>query len=248
MTYQTDSNNIKSIKKEYLELLTNDKVSLFRSIKAGRVDSAMYSELNKGNMLGPPASFIMENYSTITYKILKEKTDNKILTFDQPGNEMTSAFYVEALNELNWVIENDTVTINGLKCQRADLNFGNRNWTAWFAPEVPITDGPYKFAGLPGLIVKVADKQKYWSFDMLSLNKIKKDVVINFDPKMTPVYMKKNEFFKSKRNYTDNSLQMDEASGIIKGFGSSRDREIIQKNLKERALKDNNWIELYKTN
>jgi len=248
MTYQTDSNNVKSIKKEYLELLTNDNISLFRSIKAGRLDSAMYSELSKGNMLGPSVSVVMENYSTITYKILKEKANNRILTFDQPGNVTTSAFYVESLDKLDWEIKSDTATINGLKCQRADLNFGNRKWSAWFAVEVPINDGPYKFAGLPGLVVRIADNQKYWNFDMLSLNKIKKEVIINFDPKMTPIRMEKKDFFKSKRNYIDNSLQMDEAAGLIRGFSSPRDREIILKSYKERALKDNNWIELYKIN
>lgn len=248
MTYQTDSNNVKSIKKEYLELLTNDNISLFRSIKAGRLDSAMYSELSKGNMLGPSVSVVMENYSTITYKILKEKANNRILTFDQPGNVTTSAFYVESLDKLDWEIKSDTATINGLKCQRADLNFGNRKWSAWFAVEVPINDGPYKFAGLPGLVVRIADNQKYWNFDMLSLNKIKKEVIINFDPKMTPIRMEKKDFFKSKRNYIDNSLQMDEAAGLIRGFSSPQDREIILKSYKERALKDNNWIELYKIN
>lgn len=248
MTYQTDSNNVSSTKKEYMELLSNEKNSLFRSIKAGKVDSAMYSEFGKGNMLGPSAEFVMENYTSIYYKVVKEKTNNRILTFDRPGNVKTNAYYIESLDVLGWNIKSDTATINGIKCQRADLQFGNRYWSAWFAPDIPITDGPYKFAGLPGLIVRIADSQKYWSFDMLSLNKIQKEVVINFDTGLEPIRMEKREFYKSKRNYIDNSLQMDEASGLILGFGSPRDREIMLRAQKERALKDNNWIEPYKSN
>lgn len=246
MTYQTDSNNINSTKKEFLELLTNDSISLFRSIKAGKLDSAMYSEISKGNTLGPSADFVMGNYSTITYKIVKEKFKNRILTFDVPGNVKSSAYYTENIDNLHWVIKNDTLNISGLQCQQAELNFGNRKWIAWFATQIPIADGPYKFAGLPGLVIQISDQRKFWNFSMLSLNKVQKEAIINFDKRLFPLYMEKKAFFKQKRNYIDNMLQMNEASGLIIGFSSPQDRDMMQKNQKVNALKNNNWIELYK--
>lgn len=41
-------------------------------------------------------------------------------------------------------------------------------WTAWFTTELPISDGPYKFHGLPGLILKIYDKTNTYSFDIIS--------------------------------------------------------------------------------
>ena len=45
------------------------------------------------------------------------------------------------------------------------LDLRGRTYTAWYAHDIPIGDGPWKFHGLPGLILKVNDKAKdyYWT-------------------------------------------------------------------------------------
>jgi GLPGLI family protein len=47
--------------------------------------------------------------------------------------------------------------IGNWEAQKATTEFGGRKWTAWFCEEIPLSDGPYKFKGLPGLIVKISD-------------------------------------------------------------------------------------------
>ena len=246
MSYQPDSNNKAGVQKEYMELLTNDSTSVFRAVKRGKLDSAIYSEFKKGNLMGPSdIAFITNNFSQITYVIVKEKQRQKTLTFDQIYIT-EPLYYDEDLEDLKWEIKNDTTTINGLACQRADLTFGHRKWIAWFAPEIPITDGPYKFAGLPGLIIKITDNQGYWSFDMLSLKNTKKEVALNFDKARLPVHIDKKLFFKQKRNYIDNAFEINEARGYTTPNAAAR--ESLRKHFSERAKKNNNWIELYKAN
>lgn len=41
---------------------------------------------------------------------------------------------------------------------------GGRQWIAWFTNEIPFQDGPFKFYGLPGLIVKLEDSEDYHKF------------------------------------------------------------------------------------
>ena len=56
---------------------------------------------------------------------------------------------------------------NGYSAQKAVAEFGGRVWTAWFTKEIPLSDGPYKFSGLPGLIVKLEDDKGDYKFDLM---------------------------------------------------------------------------------
>lgn len=53
-----------------------------------------------------------------------------------------------------------------MKVQKATTNYGGRTWTAWFAPDIQIQDGPYVFSGLPGLILKINDDLNDYIFDI----------------------------------------------------------------------------------
>jgi GLPGLI family protein len=69
-----------------------------------------------------------------------------------------------------WSISNISDTISGLYCQQATIHYGGRDYTAWYAPEIPISDGPYVFNGLPGLIVKITDSRGWYNFQLKSFD------------------------------------------------------------------------------
>jgi GLPGLI family protein len=79
----------------------------------------------------------------------------------------------------NWELREDTLTITGYSCQKAECIFRGRNYTAWFASDIPINNGPWKFGGLPGLILKVYDNDKYYVFECISIENYKKKYPIN---------------------------------------------------------------------
>ncbi len=61
------------------------------------------------------------------------------------------------LPTINWQIFAEQRKIGKFQCQKAQALFRGRNYTAWFAPEIPLNDGPWKLQGLPGLILEVYD-------------------------------------------------------------------------------------------
>lgn len=54
---------------------------------------------------------------------------------------------------------------------KATVSHEGREYTAWYTTEIPIADGPYKFWGLPGLILKISDSENHYNFTLESFEK-----------------------------------------------------------------------------
>jgi len=238
MVFQPDSTDNKK-SEEQMSLFLNEEQSVFCSTNYITMDSAIIAELEKGNRMGPSLGFL-NSFGTKNGLIIF-KTPEEIITYDKIAQYIFEPyFYKEKKDKLEWSITKDTMNLQGLPCQKAELFYGNRKWVAWFAPSIPISEGPYKFWGLPGLIVNIYDIQKYWSFSLIGLNPTNKRINIKFQGK-TPVPIKdKHTFFTKKIFFRDNRLQMMEQRGWK--FPDRAKSEIFEK---DRAKKDNNWIELY---
>lgn len=78
--------------------------------------------------------------------------------------------YVEDEFDFNWTIHFEKKNILGYSCQKATTIFRGRKWTAWFSSEIPISDGPWKFCGLPGLILSVSDDKRHYLYNCVSVN------------------------------------------------------------------------------
>ena len=74
---------------------------------------------------------------------------------------------------MKWELLQGDSTIAGYQCQKAKTRLFGRDYIAWYAPEVELPYGPYKFCGLPGLIFKVQDTEDNFSFTLTGLQKVK---------------------------------------------------------------------------
>lgn len=80
--------------------------------------------------------------------------------------------YCEPFSNMKWVTINQRdSTICGYKCIAASCTFRGRKWLAWFTPHIPINTGPWKFNGLPGLILKIYDQTGSYSWDCIGIKK-----------------------------------------------------------------------------
>lgn len=65
-----------------------------------------------------------------------------------------TGYYDEPLSEMEWAIGDSIKTILGYECTKAETDYHGRKWTAWFASDLPVSFGPWKLHGLPGLILE----------------------------------------------------------------------------------------------
>lgn len=68
------------------------------------------------------------------------------------------------LPAFKWKISKDIKQFGNYEVQRATTEFGGRVYTAWFTLQIPISDGPWKFHGLPGLILEVTDEEGAYGY------------------------------------------------------------------------------------
>lgn len=65
----------------------------------------------------------------------------------------------ESMGLFNWEITDKSKLIGTFEAFEAKTSFRGRNYTAWFTYEVPVDIGPWKFHGLPGLVLEVTDEE-----------------------------------------------------------------------------------------
>ena len=167
LTYKEDSTNLEKVRSQDMLLLVGDKTSQFLqqnlyvrdSVCLGFKGNDPYVLLNQ--VLGLPKV-------QFNYKIYKNYPVGKI-TYAQ--KYVDGYLYEEPLDLFDWQIENQTDTVAGYVCQKATTSFAGRDYEAWFTTEIPINDGPYKFQGLPGFIIKVQDTRKHYIFTFKHLEK-----------------------------------------------------------------------------
>lgn len=95
------------------------------------------------------------------YKVNKVYPSMKQTYVDRISNKY---FGYEDELKFNWNILSDKEKIGDYNTQKATVEYGGRKWTAWFSTDLPFPDGPYRFYGLPGLIVKVEDDGQNYSW------------------------------------------------------------------------------------
>lgn len=161
--FRIDSTKTDSLKKEFVNLDIFPTKSYFYGQAKFASDSITNNSIIEQRKSTPNSL----NYSSTTEEwnisYLIEKSYPSFRTTWFTNIEQTNMI-VEETPVIKWHILPETQKIQNYNCQKATANFGGRIWEAWFSKELPFPDGPYKFHGLPGLIVKLEDKTKSHQF------------------------------------------------------------------------------------
>lgn len=131
------------------------------------------------------------------------KNDSLITLYDKVN--VDKFYYEEPRATIKWEINEDTKSILGYDCIKATGKYHGRKWEVWFTPDIPISDGPWKLCGLPGLILYAKDKSGEFVFEAIGIEK-------DNNP-LTPVYgneiyekIKREDLLRAQRNHADNPL------------------------------------------
>lgn len=76
-----------------------------------------------------------------------------------------SYYTVERIPTIDWQISHEKKTVLEYECTKAITKFRGREYEAWFTSEIPIISGPWKFTGLPGLILEIKSLDNQVSFE-----------------------------------------------------------------------------------
>lgn len=258
VTMKPDAENKTDIKTENAYLDISPEKSVFYSENRIKRDSIMQKAFQGGGGRGSINRDQMEGLRTnINYTVEKDKKNQKTYFKDRIGRDIYS---YEEDRPINWKISSETRKIGEYKVQKAETDFAGRKWTAWFTTDLPYQDGPYKFGGLPGLVVKVEDDKGDYSFDLMKNFKIAELPTLNQFGNTLKV--KRSDFLKQQQKFkTDPMSFMSQSGGGISapmrigggrgpggGNQSPADMADMRKRMEERvkddAKKNSNPIEL----
>ena len=148
---QRDPAKLKDTLVDCQQLLLGSTVAWYRSLNLAMFDSACTADFARGRDAGMAPSgssgeWVYRGYpnagkSTVTLRI--SNYDFLQCTEDIPAQQ--------------WLLHPETRQIGGHLCQRATCLFRGREWTAWYATDLPVPEGPWKLRGLPGLIMLAHD-------------------------------------------------------------------------------------------
>ncbi len=168
---------------------------------------------------------------TIVYKNYPQE---KMTVTDKVGSD--KIIYEDTLNAQSWSITDSTKTVLGYACQQATCYFRGRQWTAWFTTDVPVSDGPWKFGGLPGLIMEVYDKGRHYYFTIIGLEKVTEEPILyteSTSKKGKYIKIDRIDFLKASIQNLFNSKSIMEAqNGISFGKDEPVNYDLIERDYK----------------
>jgi len=133
-----------------------------------------------------------------SYQIIKNRNTNSLYLYDYFGMSSDSYGYNDK-PVFSWKISQDTASILGYPCQKATADFRGRTYTAWFSTDIPINDGPWKFMGLPGLILKINDSKNLFGFELIGIENITESYAVQIPKARYDCNHKQFEGMKQKQ-------------------------------------------------
>ena len=249
LTYRTDS-TAPATRSDVMRLQIGSKASRFESMNAVRGDSAMEAAFKTAQSQAVTngstgiisigkvdANAFRTSFREVIFKIPAAK---QLVFRDRIG--LGKFAYAEPLGQLTWAVSPTTATIAGYTCQRATTTYAGRHWEAWFTREIPVPEGPYKFYGLPGLIVKLADIGANYTYELARLRQLPSPIPLKL-PEESAKPISKAEFLAGKATDARAGLEQMLANGNIR-FKTPEEETAFRQKARERAKRPTNPIEL----
>ncbi|MBD5267474.1 MAG: GLPGLI family protein [Bacteroides sp.] len=130
----------------------------------------MFRAWNRSDRSGEPTYPHMRSL----WKIVKNRAENSMTVYDYCDNENYQ--YTDSISSFDWVITDSVSNKNGYDCILATCSYRGRQWEVWFSTDLPWHDGPWKFSGLPGLVVSASDTDGMYRFELTDIHPVSQPV------------------------------------------------------------------------
>lgn len=147
---------------------------------------------------------------SIIYNIQKNK-----LIVQRTAGSTTRYQYEEDCPKLDWTLLDGDTIISGYQCFKASTRLFGRGYIAWYCPEISMTYGPYKFNGLPGLVLRVTDTQGHHDFTLNGLKAVSGYNPIYFWNRKDIVKTKRETVRKIYKNSCDDPTEALVGDGAV---------------------------------
>lgn len=225
--FAPDNTKTDSIINNYMYLESDGMQSNFINETKFKIDSIKNSSNDMGEII--KAGRMDKN---LHYNISKDYKKNEIVYHTK---FTTIDFRIFEYERPNWKIFNEILKIANYQCQKAETFYKGRKWTAYFTKEIPINDGPYKFSGLPGLIVKIFSEDNSHQFSLIQVKKMQNSKFQKFKNERTITDSEYKEYLK---NYLPTISDISAVN--VNGNGTSsyimKDGNVININISKETL------------
>ena len=160
-------------------------------------------------------------YKPISSEMLRDNKNSIIHHFDKIF--INNYKYEESLPEFDWNLEPETMEVMGHTCYKATTSWRGRDWTAWYC-DIPMSAGPWKFNGLPGLILRLEDSDGNHLFDAIETKNITSPIGYK---KRLRTKISREKFNEGLKDYKENAGKYFSNSGLINM--SSEETENLKK-------------------
>ncbi|WP_157759835.1 GLPGLI family protein [Chryseobacterium piperi] len=208
LEYVPDSTNVLNTRMENFTLFVENGKSYFVSDNFIKRDSIIktFSNLQNLNFSNTPNT----RFKSV---LIKNKEKNSLTFYD---NVLKYFFSYNESPRFEWKLIDEKQKIGTYSCFKAETEYGGRKWTAWYTKEIPFQDGPYKFNGLPGLIVKISDSENNFTYELSSIKKSNLPENVIFSKKYLEKHKKlsKEDYIKAIKNINENIINELSMSGL----------------------------------
>ncbi len=174
VTYKFDQKEASISKGEYLQAEQKEvKLFAYENQVISRKFIGMGYSVGVGETFDPKQKTLDSLFSGYT---LVDYQKGEILSMVL-GNKM---LLKEPLNLFNWELKNETKSILDYSCTKATCSFRGRNYVAWLTREIPFKAAPWKFHGLPGIVLEVYSTDDFCKWTAISLSVKPRKKIIEF--------------------------------------------------------------------
>lgn len=159
---------IEKTERDFKILELGHNITKYGDYGAYRLDSVIAADFSDGVITRNQYSKISVEFLPSWEAIIKN-INSGILTDYARQRPLDKFVYEEPIPAMEWTLQQDTEVICGYPCRKATTSFRGRDWTVWYCPEIPIDNGPWKFGGLPGLILKAESADNEHKFEATTI-------------------------------------------------------------------------------